>query len=186
MEIVLVVAGTFLLCWLADKGFTKLFRSEPQHMSGKSVRLNKYYGVGGIVLIILGVAALFSGYGQDWTLFAGGVLLVAVGICFAVYYVSFGVFYDEDSFALATFGKRNAVYRYGDIRGQLLYNSFGKIIIELHMANGRTLQLQSSMIGVYPFLDTAYAGWVQQTGRQESECSFHDPDNSCWFPNMGD
>ena len=39
--VILVVAGTFGLCFLLDKGYTKLFRSKAQHMSGKAVRLTK-------------------------------------------------------------------------------------------------------------------------------------------------
>ena len=57
MLVVLVIAATLLLCWLIDKGFEKLFRNKPQHVSGKSVRLNKYYGVGGLLLTVLGVSA---------------------------------------------------------------------------------------------------------------------------------
>ena len=41
MELILVACGTFFLCWILDKGFTKMFRNKPQHQSGMAVRLNK-------------------------------------------------------------------------------------------------------------------------------------------------
>ena len=40
VSILLIVAAVFGLCYLVDKGFTKLFRGKVQHSSGKSVRLN--------------------------------------------------------------------------------------------------------------------------------------------------
>ena len=182
MEFTLVAGGTLLLCWLFDKGFTKIFRGKPQHESGKSVRLNKHYAGAGLVLFVVGCGAVFSGSTELWLLWAGGSLLMILGICFIVYYMTFGIFYDDDSFVLTTFGKKSAVYRYKEIEAQQLYNSYGNIIIELYMTDGRTVQLQSGMKEVYPFLDKAYAAWLRQKGISESDCPFHDPDNSCWFP----
>lgn len=184
MEIVLVAAGTLLLCWLVDKGFTKVFRSKPQHMSGKAVRLNKLYGAMGLILAVLGVSALFAGASHGWFLTAGGIILLVLGIGLVVYYMTFGVYYDDDSFVLTTFGRKSATYRYRDIQGQLLFTSGGHILIELHLTDGRAVQLQSNMIGVYPFLDSAFAAWLRQTGKRKEDCAFHDPDNSCWFPSM--
>ena len=45
MAIILVAVGTFLLCWLLDKGFQKAFRSAPQHMSGKAEQSGNYIAV---------------------------------------------------------------------------------------------------------------------------------------------
>jgi len=115
---------------------------------------------------------------------AAGVLLLTVGGALIVYYMTFGVYYDRESFLLTSFGRRNTNYRYGQIKGQQLYLSGGRTIIELHMDDGRTVQLQSGMTGVYPFLDTAFAGWCTQKNIPKESCGFHDPDNSCWFPAM--
>jgi len=186
MDTVLVIAGTFLLCWLIDKGFTKLFRGKPQHASGKSVRLNKFYGLGGIVLCIVGVAAALTGISQGLMLLVGGILVLPLGIFLSVYYLSFGIFYDEDSFILSSFGKKSVTCRYGEIENQQLYNVSGKIVIELYLKDGTAVQLHSSMLGVYPFLDTAFSGWCRQRGIQPEDCDFHDPDNSCWFPGVED
>ncbi|MBO5952981.1 MAG: hypothetical protein J6Q53_02505 [Oscillospiraceae bacterium] len=185
MEFILVAAGTFLLCWLADKGFQKLFRSRPQHRSGKAVRLNKLYATASLVLAVLGVAAIFTGITSGWFLVAAGGLLIVIGICLIAYYMSFGVFYDEDGFLLTTFGKKSMEYGYRDILGQQLYNSMGHIVIELYMNDSRTVLLQANMTGVYPFMDKAFGGWLRQTGKRQEDCDFYDPENSCWFPQVG-
>ncbi len=185
MLYVIVAALVFLLCFLVDKGFTKLFRSKPQHMSGQAVRLSKYYGVGGLVLCVLGVAGLFAAKGADWLLLVGSILILLLGIGLCVYYLSFGIYYDDDSFLVCGAFKKSMTYRYRDIRGQLLYNSYGNVIIvELHMADGKAVQVLSNMAGGDGFLNKAFEGWLRQTGRKAEDCAFHDPDNSCWFPTM--
>ena len=40
-SVLLVAAVVFGICFLADKGFTKIFRGQVQHRSGLSVRPNK-------------------------------------------------------------------------------------------------------------------------------------------------
>lgn len=183
MEAVFVViAGTFLLCWLVDKGFNKLFRNMPQHKSGKAVRLGKGFSLGGLLLTVLGLVAVIVGAGSNVLLLIGGCLLTVLGLALAVYYLSFGIFYDEDGFVLASFGKKSTLYRYSQITGQQLYNVYGKIAVELYLDDGRAVQLQAGMRDVYPFLDKAFARWLEQRGLEEENCPFHDPQNSCWFP----
>ena len=50
------------------------------------------------------------------------------------------------------------------------------------MTDGSSVSLQSSMDGVYLFLDTAFAGWCLQNGIDPQSCDFHDPSKSWWFP----
>lgn len=184
IAVILVAAAVFLICWLVDKGFTKLFRSQAQHRSGLSVRLNKRYGSIGLILVVLGLAALFSGLnGKDGlVLIMGGAVVIATGIGLVVYYMTFGVFYDKDGFILTTFGKADATYAYKDIVAQQLYNNQGHILIELYLSDGRAFHLQESMKGAVDFLDYAFAAWCRQNGKIEEECAFYDPANSCWFP----
>ncbi len=184
IAVILVAAVVFGLCWLIDKGFTKLFRSQAQHRSGLSVRLNKRYGSIGLVLAVLGLAALFSGLnGKDGlVLMIGGGIVVATGVGLVVYYMSFGVFYDDDGFILTTFGKPDSTYAYKDILSQQLYNNQGHTLIELHLTDGRVVHLQENMTGAIAFLDHAFSAWCKQNGKTEEECTFHDPGNSCWFP----
>lgn len=183
LAIILVAAVTFGVCFLLDKGFTKVFRGTQQHQTGLSVRLNKRYGSGGLLLAVLGLAAVFSGLKNGMVLLVGGIFVVLLGLGFIVYYMTFGVYYDEDSFVLTTFGRKSTTYAFGDIRGQQLYAvTGGSTLIELHLRDGRAVSLQSNMTGVYPFLDAAFAGWCRQTGRKAEDCPFHDPENSRWFP----
>lgn len=182
LEIIIIAALTFGVCFLVDKGFTRLFRNQSQHHSGLAVRLNKKYGAFGLILFVLGLAAVFTGLEDGGVLIAGGCLIMVVGVALVVYYMTFGVFYDEDSFVLTTFGRKSTTYYYRDIQSQQLYNSYGQILIELHMADGRTVGLQAGMTGVYPFLDKAFSAWCRQKGIDPDTCAFHDPQNSLWFP----
>lgn len=185
MEYVLVAAVVFGLCFLLDKGFTKLFRGKEQHKSGLSVRYNKKFGAFGLILVVLGIAGLFASSGDLFLVIAGCVVIL-VGIGLIVYYMTFGMFYDADSFVLTTFGKKSAEYAFRDIRSQRLYASGGTTVIELYLSDGNSVTLQSTMEGVYPFLDKAFAAWCRQKGIDPEGCDFHDPDNSLWFPSMED
>ena len=186
MDMILVALGTLALCYFIDKGFTKVFRGKVQHRSGLSVRLSKRYASIGLILVAVGTAAIFMGLNDTWILSAGGALLAITGICLITMYMTFGIFYDEDSFILTTFGKRSTTYRFNQIKAQQLYNAYGNIVIELHMGDGRTVQLQAGMEGVYPFLDKAFDGWLQQRGKKKEDCPYYDPENSCWFPPVED
>lgn len=184
LAVILIAALTFGVCYLFDKGFEKAFRNKPQHKSGLAVRVNKRYAAFGAILFLLGLAAIFQGLSTGWLLIAGGALLLVIGVCLFVYYMTFGIFYDADSFVLTTFGKKSATYEFRDIKSQQLYTASGNTIIELHLTDGRNVSLQAGMIGVYPFLDIAFAGWCRQSGRKQEDCGFYDPANSCWFPPM--
>ena len=185
IPILLVAALIFGICYLVDKTFAKLFRSKAQHRSGKAVRANKRYGVFGVLLTILGIMAVCVGVTDGPVLIWGGIFVLLMGISLAVYYLSFGIFYDGESLLLQRFGKKAVTYYYKDIVGQKLYLiQGGNIVVELHMADGRAVSVQSVFEGVYPFLDTAFAGWCLQTGRDPQSCDFHDPSQSLWFPTV--
>lgn len=187
IAIILVAAAVFGICYLVDKGFARAFRSKAQHRSGLAVRANKRYGIFGVILTALGVMALCAGITDGAVLLVGGLIVLLMGLCLAAYYLSFGIFYDGESFLQSRFGKKDVTYFYRDIRGQKLYLiQGGNIVVELHMADGNVVSLQSAMDGVYPFLDTAFAGWCLQTGRDPQSCDFHDPSQSLWFPTVED
>ena len=187
ITILFVVAATFGICHLLDRGYTKKFRGQTQHQSGLSVRPSKRYAVFGLFLVILGVLAIFTGMSGSMVLLLGGVIVLAMGAGLIIYYMTFGLFYDADSFILTTFGKKSITYTFGNIRGQKLYLvQGGTVIVELYMTDGNSVNLQSNMEGVYPFLDHAFAAWCRQTGRVPENCDFHDPSNSLWFPTEED
>lgn len=184
IEAIILAGLVFGICFLVDKGFVKVFRNQQQHRSGLSVRLNKRYGTAGIIVFVLGVAALFAGLSDSTLMLVCAPLLIIVGIGLMVYYMTFGIYYDEDGFVLTTFGKKSKTYTYKDIQAQQLYNSYGNIVIELYMHDKRSVQLQAGMVGVYPFLDYAFNAWLQQTGRKKEDCDFYNPEESCWFPKV--
>lgn len=186
VALLILAAALFGLCFLIDKGFTRIFRGKKQHMSGLSVRLNKRYATVGLLMTVGGIACLIFGLGQGWLMPAAGGFITVVGVALVVYYMTFGVFYDDDGFVLTTFGKRSKTYCYGDIKAQQLYIASGNVVIELHMTDGRSVQLQATMPGVYSFLDKAFAMWLAQTERTLEECAFHNPEQSCWFPPLED
>ena len=155
--ILIIAAIIFGICYLVDKTFSKLFRSKAQHRSGKAVRANKRYGVFGVVLTILGIMAICVGVTDGPVLIWGGIIVLLMGISLTVYYLSFGIFYDDESILLQRFGKKDVIYAYKDIVGQKLYLiQGGTIVIELHMADGSTVSVQSSFEGAYSFLDSAF------------------------------
>ena len=185
IAILLMGAAVFGLCFLVDHLFKKLFRSKQQHKSGRSVRLSKRYGSFGVLMITLSAAAIFACInGSGWIMGAGGGLILAVGVGLVVYYLTFGIYYDDDGFLYHTFGKKGVTFEYGDIVGQKLYMASGNVIVELYLKDGSTLAVQSAMEGTYPFLDEAFAGWCRQTEHDPENCPFHDPANSRWFPDM--
>lgn len=187
ISIALIAAAIFGICYLVDKTFTKTFRSKAQHRSGMAVRAHKRYGIFGVFLTVLGIMAICIGITDGPVLIWGGAIVLMMGLCMAVYYLSFGIFYDGESFLLQRFGKKDVTYYYKEIAGQKLYLiQGGNVVVELHMADGSAVSLQSSFDGVFPFLDTAFAGWCLQTGRDPQSCDFHDPSQSLWFPTVED
>lgn len=185
VAILLIGAVTFGVCFLADKGFTGIFRNKKQHKTGLSVRLSQHYGGAGVVLGLLGLIAIFEGAKDSTVLLIGGAVVLLLGVALMVYYMSFGIYYDADSFILSSIGNKSAVYSFSDIQGQRLYQvTGGSVLIELHLRDGRTVGLQSTMKGVYPFLDAAFEGWCRQNGTKRDACAFHDPSQSKWFPEV--
>ena len=185
--VLFLAAAIFGICFAVDKAFTKAFRSKAQHRSGLAVRANKLYGLAGLVLSILGILGFLTGLGANILLLIGGLVVLALGIALIVYYLSFGIFYDGETMLVCAFGKKDREYFFREIQGQKLYLiQGGNILVELHMADGSAVSLQSSMEGIYTFLDTAFAAWCMQKGIDPQSCTFHDPSQSLWFPTVED
>ncbi len=183
MYILIVAAVVFALCFGADKLFGKVFRGESQHKSGLSVRLARRYAVAGLLLCVLSALVLTNLVREyNILMLLAAIILAVTGICLIVYYLSFGIYYDDESFLLSVFGKPTVQYRYADITAQQLYQTAGGIVVELYLTDGRTVSLQQGMEGVYPFLDKACHARFRQLGINSHECEWFDESNSCWFP----
>ena len=181
-SMLLVAGAVFALCFLADKCFTKAFRNQAQHQSGLAVRPSKKYGAFGLILVVVGLGALFTGLNNDKVLLFGGCFVILLGICLVVYYLSTGLFYDEESFLYTSFGKKSLTYHYRDIQAQQLYNAQGSLIVELYMTDGKSVHVHGNMVGAFDFLDKAFSGWCAQRGITADECRVPGPSNSWWFP----
>ena len=187
ISILLVAAAVFGVCYLVDKTFTKKFRSKAQHMSGLAVRANKTYGIFGVALIVLGILALVVGVSGGAVLLVGGFIVLCMGAGLAAYYLGFGIFYDGESFLVSRPGKKSVAHQYREIKEQKLYIiQGGNILVELYLEDGTSVSVQSNMDGIYPFLDTAFAGWCMQTGTDPRSCDFYDPSKHWWFPHEED
>ncbi len=184
MYVIVIMAITFAVLFGLDKLFTKIFRGKQQHRSGLAIKLPKKYAITGLLLALLGVLCLFQlagGFNRLMLILGIALLLMAAGL--EVYYLSFGVYYDDESFIYSTFGKPSVTYRYADIQAQQLYvTTGGGILVDLYMADGKSVGLQSGMQGVYPFLDKACHARFRQLGINSAECSWFDETKSCWFP----
>lgn len=187
MAYLILAAAVFGLCFVLDKGFVKLFRGKQQHKSGLAVKPGKRTATLGLFLSLLGVAGILGGIssGAAMLIMSGIMLLLGAGLI--VYYLSYGIYYDAEAFLVSAFGKKNAVYRYEDIQGQQRFVvQGGSIIVELHMACGAAITIQTTMDGAYPFLDYAFARWCDQKGIKPDACPFHDPSQHRWFPEEED
>lgn len=179
----ILAALVFGACFLVDKGFAKLFRSADQHKSGLAVKHNKRAALFGLFLVVLGVVGVLTGIGGAVGLLILSVVVLLMGIALLVYYLSFGIYYDEEGFLLSTFGRKNVTFRYADIEKQQRYLlQGGAVIVELHMADGKAVAVQSNMEGFHPFLDHAFARWCALKGLDQRGCDFHDPGSFRWFP----
>ncbi len=179
----ILAALVFGACYAVDKGFQKLFRSRKEHKSGLAVKHNKRAALFGLVLAVLGIAGILAGIGGGPGLLVLSILVLLMAAALIVYYLSFGIYYDEKSFLVNSFGKQEKICRYGEIREQKLYVvQGGSVIVELHMLDGSTVSVQSTMDGALPFLDYAFARWCEETGMDPDICDFHDPGQFYWFP----
>ena len=80
MLYILVIAATFGVMFLLDKGLTKLLRSRTQHHSGTAVRLKKHYGILSLALMILGALGILYGLAdKNPGLLLGGLVIFPGG-----------------------------------------------------------------------------------------------------------
>ena len=188
MAYLLVIAATFGLMFLLDKGLTKLFRSRQQHRSGTAVRLKKHYGILSLALMILGALGIVTYFcDKNLILRVGGLLGLPGGAVLGIYYLTHGIFYDNEGFLYTAFGNRSDEYRYRDIRAQKLYEiQGGTLLVELHMENGKTVSVQTSMEGAPAFLDKAAHARMRQLCLNSHECGWFDETRGQWVPPLED
>ena len=179
----ILAALVFGACYAVDRAFTGLFRNQQQHKSGMAVKPGKRVATLGLFLAMLGVAGVLGGISQGTAMLVMSALMLLLGAVLVLYYLSYGIYYDAESFLVSSFGKRNRVYRYQNIRQQRRFVvQGGSVLVELHMEDGTAVTVQTNMDGAYPFLDYAFARWCEQREIDPENCDFHSPDQHCWFP----
>lgn len=185
MTYLIVAALVFGLCFAIDKGFARLFRNRAQHKSGLAVKLNKRYALFGLFLAVLGAAGILAGGSGGTGLVIMSLVVLLMAAALIAYYLSFGIYYDDKSFLYAAFGRKGVEYRFSDIQAQKRYViQGGTMVVELHMADGSAVSIQTSMEGALDFLNHAFYRWCEQLGRNPEDCPFHDPANCLWFPDV--
>ena len=184
MGYLLVIAATFGVMFLMDKGLTKLFLNREQHRSGTAVRLKKHYALFALALMALGLLGIVTFFtDRNLILLVGGLLVLPGGALLGIYYITHGIFYDDESFLYVTFGNNAREYRYTDIQGQKLYEiQGGTLLVELYMADGKTVSVQFSMEGAPSFLDKAAHARLRQLNLNSHECDWFDETQGRWFP----
>ena len=184
MGYLIIAAATFGVMYGLDKLFTKFFRNQAQHHSGTAVRLKKGYGIASVLLCIIGVLCLMQYIAaREGLMLFCFIALMLMGVGLGAYYLSHGIFYDDESFLFTTLGKKGRTYRYADIEGQKLYLlQGGSYLVDLYMSDGNNVSIQTSMPGAYDFLDKACHARFRQLGINSFECDWFDESQSCWFP----
>ena len=179
----ILAALVFGVCYAADKGFARLFRSKQQHKSGLAVKPGKRTATLGLFLMLLGVAGILGGVSNGTAMVIMSLAMLLLGAGLTVYYLSYGIYYDEETFLVSAFGKKDRVYHYPDIQEQQRFVvQGGSFLLELHMTDGTSVNIQTTMDGAYPFLDYAFARWCEKKQLQPADCAFHDPSQHRWFP----
>ena len=115
-------------------------------------------------------------------LLIGGIVVLLGGIALLVYYLSFGIFYDDESILVSAFLKKSRTYVYSDIVHQTVLIAGGTLLAEVYFADGSAITVASNMDGAVPFLDHAFARWCEAKGLEPRDCDFHDPSKFRWFP----
>ena len=178
----IILAAMFGLCFLVDKLFTRLFRSRKEQRSGLAVHYNKRTALFGLLLVVLGIFSTMTGAQKSLFLLIGGIVVLLGGIALLVYYLSFGIFYDDESILVSAFLKKSRTYVYSDIVHQTVLIAGGTLLAEVYFADGSAITVASNMDGAVPFLDHAFARWCEARGIAPDQCAFHDPGQFRWFP----
>ena len=118
MGYLIIAAATFGVMYGLDKLFTKFFRNQAQHHSGTAVRLKKGYGIAAIALGLLAVMSLMQyALNRETLMLVCAIVLAVMGGGLGAYYLTHGIFYDDESFLFTSLGRKPVTHRYGDITG---------------------------------------------------------------------
>lgn len=178
IPVLVVMVLTFALCFGVDLLCKRLRRNRPPRNQVKPQRKTMAFGIG---LSFLGLAIGLNFWSQSTLIAACCVVIFLMGIGLMFIYLTTSIVYDEEGFESKAPFRKTRRFRYGEIRGELALLARSGANAMLYVGE-EEVQLYQSMVGVNDFLQTAYHGWLKQTGRTEEEFPPPNPMYLVWFP----
>ena len=178
----LLIAVIFGLVALVDFVFGKLFPKAKVKKTEKAVRAPRYSFIVGILIVFLGIMGLLFYTEADVFLRIGMVIAMVMGLYMAVNYISFGIFYDDETFTYRTLTKKAVTFRYADITGQRSFLARSGLNVTL-LAGETEVPLNGSMQGVADFMNHAFFAWCRQKGL-DPDAQEYDPRTLRYFPEV--
>ena len=180
--IVAVCAFVFLVCFLLDTLFKRLFPKSKLEKSKTAVRPARRSATFGVILLFVPVVVLlfFMPEGGDTLLLIGCIAALIFGVILLVNYFSVTIYYDDEKFLYKTLRGGKKEFHYGQIRGQRSLMTRGGINTILFVG-GEEINLYSSMQNLNAFLNKAFYRWCAEKGIDPDSVE-NNPRMFTWFP----
>lgn len=177
-----ICAAVFLVCFLIDTLFKRIFPKTDLEKSRQVVRLPRRSAIFGVLLLFfpLLVVLFFMPEGGDTLIAIGCAVSAILGVILLVSYFSFAIWYDDETFLYKDFRHKKTLYHYSQIKGQRSLMTRGGINTILFVGDDE-LNLYSAMQGLNPFLSKAYRKWCAVKG-YDPDRVVNNPRLFTWFP----
>ena len=115
-----ICAVVFLVCFLIDTLFKRIFPKTDLEKSRQVVRLPRRSAIFGVLLLFfpLLVVLFFMPEGGDTLIAIGCAVSAILGVILLVSYFSFAIWYDDETFLYKDFRHKKTLYHYSQIKGQ--------------------------------------------------------------------
>ena len=180
--IVAVCAFVFLVCFLVDTLFKRLFPKSKLERSKTAVRPARRSATFGVLLLFLPIVVLlfFMPEGGDTLLLIGCIAALIFGVILLVNYFSVTIYYDDEKFLYKTLRGGKKEFHYSQIRGQRSLMTRGGINTILFVGD-EEINLYSSMQNLNAFLNKAFYRWCAAKGIDPDSVE-NNPRMFTWFP----
>ena len=180
--IVAVCAFVFLVCFLVDTLFKRLFPKSKLERSKTAVRPARRSATFGVLLLFLPIVVLlfFMPEGGDTLLLVGCITALIFGVILLVNYFSVTIYYDDEKFLYKTLRGGKQEFHYSQIRGQRSLMTRGGINTILFVGDTE-INLYSSMQNLNTFLNKAFYRWCAANGIDPDSVE-NNPRMFTWFP----
>lgn len=187
MKYVLLLAFcgvVFLLCFLFDKLFQKLFPKSETEKRGQVVRLPRRNAITSILLIFIAVCVLLflMPEGGDTLMLIGCIVAIVMGVIILVSYLSFAIYFDDEGFVCKDLRRKKTAYRYSQIRGQRSVMTRSGVNSTLFVADDE-INVYSSMQNLNAFLSKAFYKWCEVKEIDPATVE-NNPRMFTWFPDV--